>query len=366
MDGAKLRLAKEATRKALALLGHQDRFSLVVYDDQIEVLVESTAVSAESLDLALRKLDAIEARGSTDLGTGWLRGCEQVAAHLADEAVGKCLLLTDGLANRGITDHAALCQHAEQLQKRQVVTSTFGLGADFDERLLAAMATAGGGHFYYIETAAQIADFLMSELGEMLEVVARDVRVDLVAPEAVSLRLLSEFRSERQGTRFSCFLPDLTARQEIAVVLEAGFPNGAEGETVRVECSVHDRDQKLAHAPITMAWTFADHAANDRQLRNPLVDRAVARVYAAIAQRDAVEANRRRDYAAALKVLEKTAQRIEGYAGGDAELLEIARGLRQALSEFAHAMDPVALKLRHYASHVARTSRGITGKATKY
>jgi Ca-activated chloride channel family protein len=366
MDGAKLQLAKEATRRALGLLGRQDRFSLVVYDEQIDVLVESTPASAESLDLALRKLDAIGARGSTDLGTGWLRGCEQVAAHLADEAVGKCLLLTDGLANVGITDHDALAQHAEQLRARHVVTSTFGIGADFDERLLATMATSGGGHFYYIQTAAQIPDFLMSELGEMLEVVARDVRVDVSAPEAVSLKLLSDFRSERQGTTFTCYLPDLIGRQEITLVVEACFPQGREGDRVSIECSVHDRDKKLSDAPITTVWTFADHAANDHQVRNLVVDRAVARLYAALAQRDAVEANRRGDYAAARSILEKAAQRIEGYAGGDPELRQIVRGGRELVEEFAHSMDSVKLKERHFASYSVRSSRDMTGKAQKY
>ncbi len=149
-----------------------------------------------------------------------------MAAHLADEAVGKCLLLTDGLANVGITDHDELARHAEQLRARHVVTSTFGIGADFDERLLAAMASAGGGHFYYIQTAAQISDFLMSELGETLEIVARDVRLDLSPSEPVSLGALSEFRSEPQGTRLACFLPDMVARQEISLVVEARFPQG--------------------------------------------------------------------------------------------------------------------------------------------
>jgi Ca-activated chloride channel family protein len=42
MHGAKLQLSKEATHKTLGLLGRHDRFSLVVYDEQIDVLVEST------------------------------------------------------------------------------------------------------------------------------------------------------------------------------------------------------------------------------------------------------------------------------------------------------------------------------------
>ena len=365
MHGSKLQLAKEAARKALGLLGRQDRFSLVVYDDQVEVLVESTHASAESLDLALRRLDAIQARGSTDLGTGWLKGCEQVAAHLSDDAVGRCLLLTDGLANVGIQDRDALAKHAEELRARHVVTSAFGVGADFDERLLAAMTRSGGGNFYFVEAAAQIPDFLTSELGEALEIVARDVRLDLIAPEAVSLHLLSDFRSERQGARLECILPDLVARQEVAVVVEALFPEGREGDRITIDCSVRDRERKLSDVPISVAWTFADHAANDRQPRNVAVDREVARLHAAIAEREAVEANRRGDYSAARGLVEKIAKRIEGYAGGDPELREIARGLREQGDEFAASMDSAALKRRHFASHSALNSRSITGRARK-
>lgn len=366
MHGAKLQLAKQATRKALGLLGREDRFSLVVYDDQVDVLVESTLASAESLDLALRKLDAIEARNNTDLGSGWLRGCEQVAAHVTEQAVGKCLLLSDGLANVGITDRSELAHHAEQLRARGVLSSTFGVGADFDERLMAAMASSGGGHFYFIQAAAQIPDFLTSELGETLEVVARDVRVDISAPEAVSLRLLSHFRSERQGTKLACFLPDLVARQELSLVVSAQFPKGGDGDTLAVECAVSDRESALQGAPARLAWTFADHDANDRQPRNRTVDRAVARLYAALAQRDAVEANRDGDYKRARLILEKTAKRIESYAGDDAELRRIAQELRSQMPDFDRALDAMDLKHRHFASYAISSSRMPNGKAPRY
>ena len=174
------------------MLRPEDRFSLVVYDDRIDVLVASTPASAEARRNAERMLAKIDARGSTDLGGGWSTGCEQVAAHLDPGALGRALLLTDGLANQGITDHDELVRHAEELRSRHITTSTFGVGSDFDETLLQRMATAGGGNSYFIERNVQILDYLTSELGEALEVVARDACVEVILPAPVQAEPLHE------------------------------------------------------------------------------------------------------------------------------------------------------------------------------
>ena len=92
----------------------------------------------------------------------------------------RVLLLTDGLANQGVVDPGELAATAARLRTEGVTTSTFGVGADFDEELLARLATQGGGHFYFIEQARQIPDFFASELGEALEVTARDVVFEVI------------------------------------------------------------------------------------------------------------------------------------------------------------------------------------------
>ena len=127
-----------------------DRFSVTVYDDAIDVVFESATATADAKQEALRRLGAIESRNMTNLGEGWLRGCEQVARFLVSDGVNRCLLLTDGLANVGITDRDGLATAAGELRQRGVSTTTFGVGTDFDEVLLQGMATAGRGNFYYI------------------------------------------------------------------------------------------------------------------------------------------------------------------------------------------------------------------------
>ena len=168
----------------MRMLKASDRFSVVCYDEQIDVVVPSTLATGEAVRNAISQVRQLQARGSTDLGGGWLKGCEELAQHAKDGQVARCLLLSDGLANHGITDRGQLARHAEELRARGITTSTIGLGADFDEVMLEGMARAGAGHFYYVETPVQIADCLTGEVGEALEIVARDVTVSVQAVKA--------------------------------------------------------------------------------------------------------------------------------------------------------------------------------------
>lgn len=171
------------------------------------ILTRGQAAAAEE---ALRR---IEARGTTDLGGGWLLGCEQVAAALQEGDVARCLLMTDGLANVGIVDPAELVRHARELAARGIATTTFGVGRDFNEVLLHEMAQNGSGNFYFIENATQIEDFVASEVGEALEVVAQDVALHVnaystpsrtVIPRQAEHRFQSKPNSDSTSSRTVC------------------------------------------------------------------------------------------------------------------------------------------------------------------
>ncbi len=229
MSGDKLRVAKAAVAEAIGRLGPDDRFSVVVYDDVVDVVIASTPAAGESRRAALEQLRTIDARGSTNLGEGWLRGCEQVAGHLVESGVNRCLLLTDGLANVGITDAGELARHAAELRARGVSTSTFGVGNDFDEGLLQALADAGGGHFYYIADAPQIADAITSEVGETLEIVAREVAIEVTARDDIRIEPISPYRATVHGNRTTVAIGDLASDQVVEVVLRLSFPYGDVG-----------------------------------------------------------------------------------------------------------------------------------------
>ncbi len=368
MAGHKLEFAKLAIQDALARLDDRDRFSVVFYDDQIDVIVETTHATDEARRNAIRHLAGVDARGSTNLGEGWLRGCEQVAKHLSEEGVDRVLLLTDGLANQGMTDQDELAHHAAELRARGVSTTTFGVGNDFDEALLQAMADAGGGHFYYIESPQQIRDLIASEVGEALEVVARDVELELLAGEGVEVEAISPHRVAGRGTRSTVGLGELVADQVIEIVFRLTFPYGDTGRETGLIVGISDRDRVFEAAGIRdarLTWTWADNAANDAQPRDTDVDRAVARQFAARARQEAVRENRAGDYERAQRTLKSTARRIRDYAGRDQELRELVHGLEEAAAEFSAPVAPATLKSVHFASANVARSRDASGRASR-
>jgi Ca-activated chloride channel family protein len=367
MGGQKIRLAKQAVERAIATLDDRDRFSVVFYDDHIDVVVPTSPATAAARSAAREALRAVDARGSTNLFEGWIRGCEQVALHAGPQCVSRTLLLTDGLANVGVTDRFELETHAAELRRRGVATSTFGVGHDFDEALLETMASAGGGNFYYIEDARQIADFMTSELGEALEVVARDVRLGIELPHGAQLEMLGpELVERRSDGSWSVVVGDLVARQEREVVLRVNFAHGTIGEPADVRVRVDDRDGAFRAEAVGVRWTYADHATNDRQPRTADVDQLVGRLFAARARMEAVTLNKAGDFRRASSVLSSVAERIRSYADGDAALLQLARDLdHEAADKVSVAMAPAMQKAMYSDASYARRMRTADGKAQR-
>jgi Ca-activated chloride channel family protein len=352
--------------QALRLLRPEDRFTLVVYDQEVDVLAPAALATPEAKQLALSRLQAVGPRGSTDLHAGWSSAAAQIGATLRDDAVTRVLVLTDGLANHGITEPPALLKTAGDLRRLGVATTTFGVGADFDERLLRDIAHEGGGNFYFIESPAQIADLLSSELGEALEVVARDAVLHLALPAGAEAETLNRFRVTRAGDELRVHLGDLVSAQELRVVVRLQFPTGAPGSATQVGVRIYERSGTHAAPPVICEWRYADHAANDAQPRDVIVDREVASLYAARARAEATEANRHADFRHARLVLERTARRIEDYAGGDVELRALARALRDDVQRYAEqAMSPMQLKSAFYVAESAGKNRGSDGKARR-
>ncbi|MBI5959145.1 MAG: VWA domain-containing protein, partial [Chloroflexi bacterium] len=178
MQGNKLSYIKQAAQYLVQRLAAQDRFSLVSYNQSVTVDVPPiSALEKDRINHAIKKL---ESSGTTNLSGGWLQGCQLVAGGIAEGQVNRVLLLTDGLANEGVTDTARLEALARQKRSEGITTTTMGVGMDFNEDLLMRMAKEAGGAFYFIDNPDQAPNIFNEELNLMMSVVGQNLMITLI------------------------------------------------------------------------------------------------------------------------------------------------------------------------------------------
>src|SRR5690242_8690475 len=66
MSGPKIDLARRTITEAIGRLGERDRFSVVAYDDHVDVVIASIQATAAARNDAVARLASIDARASTD------------------------------------------------------------------------------------------------------------------------------------------------------------------------------------------------------------------------------------------------------------------------------------------------------------
>ena len=181
MSGDKMEYVKKATNFVVDNLNAADQLSIVQYDDRIEVVTPSQSVKNKKQIQDL--VNKIQARGMTNLSGGMLEGYNQTNISKSNKYVNRVLLLSDGLANEGITAPEKLKTIAQKKFREQGIgLSTFGVGSDYDEKLMTNLAEFGGANYYFIDTPDRIPEIFAKELDGLLSVVAQNAKLAIKFP----------------------------------------------------------------------------------------------------------------------------------------------------------------------------------------
>jgi Ca-activated chloride channel family protein len=361
MAGDKFRLARKAIEQAIRALAPTDNFSVVIYDNEIDIVQPATPASHEAKQAAISRLHDVSPRGTTNLSEGWLVGCGQVAEHLTDDRIGRCLLLTDGLANVGITDPGILAHHARELRKRGVSTSTFGVGSDFDEVLMGQMADAGGGGFIFIERPEQIPGLIANELGDTLEIVARDVVIDLRIGGDISVRPMGPYPWMKNDEGVQIMLPDLVSKQLLQIPLEIAVPGGPVGDAIALDLKLSDREGVFDLPAQHLRWTRIERRGGAAPV-NLSIQALVATRLAALARQESAALNRDGQFHAAKKRISEVLFRLENQFELTKTISSIIRKLKRDADRVGQNMDAISRKKMHHESTTIAMGGSITGQ----
>ena len=183
----KLGLAQQSLRILTTNLGPRDSVSLVTYAGSTRVVLPPTGM--ENKDRILAAIDELSSGGSTAMGSGLDLAYEQAMKGLLPGSISRVIVLSDGDANVGAQGHAQLLSIIESRAKAGVFLSTVGFGmGNYKDTAMEQLADKGNGQALYIDSASAAKRVFSEQLGSTLEVVAKDVKLQVDFDPAIVAR----------------------------------------------------------------------------------------------------------------------------------------------------------------------------------
>lgn len=221
-DEGRMDYLKRGLRRSLDQLKDGDLVHLVLFDHEVCVPVESFAVGRDDRAKLERAIDLLQPKGATDIHRGLERGYELADRTYQAEYENRVLLVTDALANTGVTDERSISMISKYFDKRRIRLSGVGVGREFNDALLDRLTEKGKGAYVFLGSEAEVDAVFGPRFVSLIETVAVDVHFRLHLPPSLRLNVFygeesSTVKEDVQAIHYfagtsQLFLADLMAR----------------------------------------------------------------------------------------------------------------------------------------------------------
>lgn len=244
-DARKLEYVKTAAHRLIDMMGSEDILSVVAYDHIVQVPWPACRVDGNREALH-RIVGGLYPGGQTFLSGGLEEGFRQVRSAMRRGYLNRVLLLSDGLANVGTVGRGALRERAAAMSERGISVSTFGVGNEFDEELLAMTAGGGGGNYHYLGDPERIVSALSSEFHAASRTAASDVEVIIRLKKDCRFGTVMGREWRREGDAHIVRLGDLSAGERRTLFAGLNVSGSRPGLREVGEVAVRYRDPVTA------------------------------------------------------------------------------------------------------------------------
>lgn len=305
-DDRKLVRVKAALKTLVARLRPTDVLSIVVFDSNARVLVPACRVTDPEAIVAA--IDAIEPGSATNLNGGLMLGYEEALKNYREDGSNRVILLTDGIANRGVTDPDEIAAASAKYNDRGIDLCTIGVGSDVNQDFLSRLARDGRGLFHFIAGSEDIDKVFVDDLQSQLSPVAKEPELTIRYGSGLVLDKVYGYDPRFGEDTVKLKLDTMNSGMTEAVLVR--FKANAGDETGRllpvdVRLAYYDLDRKkevVVHQSASVALTDSDSepASLDRSVEK---NYCIAQVAEAI--RDMAADCERQRFAKAQMVLDK-------------------------------------------------------------
>jgi Mg-chelatase subunit ChlD len=172
----------EIISRALSVLAKQlnpqDTLSVIVFARTARLFVDG--VPGNEAGRVAKNLQDLTPEGGTNLEEAMKLAYATAMRHYLANGENRVVLLTDGAANLGNVNPAALTTYVESNGKQGIALDCFGVGWEgYNDDLLETISRAGHGRYAFINTPEEAATEFAGKLAGALRVAADDVKVQV-------------------------------------------------------------------------------------------------------------------------------------------------------------------------------------------
>jgi len=174
----KIGLVKESLRLLTQHLKPGDTVAICTYAGDTREVLPPTGIEDKSK--IMDALEALTAGGGTAMSSGFDTAYALASRTLKKGHINRVVVLSDGDANIGPSSHEEILRRIEGYKEQGITLSTVGFGnGNYKDTMMEQLADKGDGNYTYIDSAEQAHKSFVQNIESMLEVVARDVKIQV-------------------------------------------------------------------------------------------------------------------------------------------------------------------------------------------
>ena len=200
MQGEKMDMVKAAATQLIRSLRPQDIFSVVAFSDRAEVVVPASPHMDRTKQEG--RVQMMNTSGGTEIFQGLEAGFNEIRHSINPSRVNHIILLTDG---HTYGDEQACLDLAEQAARQNIGITGMGIGNEWNDIFLDAIASRTGSSSTYISQPKDIQRLLVDKFNALTNTFADDVILDFKPQEGIEMNYV--FRLQPEGGPVSVELP---------------------------------------------------------------------------------------------------------------------------------------------------------------
>jgi Ca-activated chloride channel homolog len=190
-EQGRMDMVKQSLNLLVNRLRSSDTVAIVAFTTDAWVVLNPT--NGGDHEAILNAINSLQPLNTTNVEAGLSLGYQLSAQMYRAEATNRVILCSDGVANVGATDPAAILEFVHGYTAEGITLTSVGVGmGNFNDVLLEQLADKGGGNYAYVDTLEEAQRVLVDNLVSTMQVIAQDakVQVDFNADVVARYRLI--------------------------------------------------------------------------------------------------------------------------------------------------------------------------------